>query len=287
MSPPCALPPLPSHPCSRPQAGEADRDDQRVRSHVCGRPRAGAPPAPPGRGSTAWPSGIWPSTAAIGVCCSAAARGGMHAQRARCSVPLALSGANWRAHYVVVPPPCCSRPPLQVSNRLKERGFEDNQMMYRVACYTAKVGAWGVHLLGGRPAACRLAGGKAWHLPITLPRCRRLPQVTLECLHEMFQSAKHTMNWLRWGRGGAQGSFDIAASVPNRPLRMHTRGSAPCVALTGPAPLTPTPSLAQRVRAPHRQGGALCDVDHAAGPAGGAAVPAQGPPARAHAAAGG
>ncbi|EFN51901.1 hypothetical protein CHLNCDRAFT_27382 [Chlorella variabilis] len=46
----------------------------------------------------------------------------------------------------------------QVGNRLKERGFEDNQFMYKVSCYTAKV--------------------------------------TLECLHEMFQSAKHTMHWL-------------------------------------------------------------------------------------------
>ncbi|KAL4857485.1 DNA-directed RNA polymerase 2B [Chlorella vulgaris] len=46
----------------------------------------------------------------------------------------------------------------QIGNRLKERGFEDNQFMYKVSCYSAKV--------------------------------------TLECLHEMFESAKHTMQWL-------------------------------------------------------------------------------------------
>jgi hypothetical protein len=36
----------------------------------------------------------------------------------------------------------------QVGNRLKERGFEDNQFMYKVSCYAAKV---------RRPAA-----GAAW-----------------------------------------------------------------------------------------------------------------------------
>lgn len=46
----------------------------------------------------------------------------------------------------------------QIGNRLKERGFEDNQFMYKVSCYAAKV--------------------------------------TLESLHEMFQNAKHTMHWL-------------------------------------------------------------------------------------------
>lgn len=46
----------------------------------------------------------------------------------------------------------------QISNRLKERGFEDNAAMYKVSCYSAKV--------------------------------------TLDCLHEMFQSAKHIMQWL-------------------------------------------------------------------------------------------
>ncbi|KAL4451184.1 hypothetical protein ABPG77_009256 [Micractinium sp. CCAP 211/92] len=46
----------------------------------------------------------------------------------------------------------------QIGNRLKERGFEDNQFMYKVSCYSAKV--------------------------------------TLECLHEMFENAKHTMHWL-------------------------------------------------------------------------------------------
>ena len=55
-------------------------------------------------------------------------------------------------------------PPLklseQVGNRLKERGFEDNQMLYKVSCYIAKVSlvaAWMclamdvVHSPGGPP----------------------------------------------------------------------------------------------------------------------------------------
>lgn len=46
----------------------------------------------------------------------------------------------------------------QIGNRLKERGFEDNHAMYKVSCYSARV--------------------------------------TLDCLHEMFQSAKHIMQWL-------------------------------------------------------------------------------------------
>ncbi len=46
----------------------------------------------------------------------------------------------------------------QIGNRLKERGFEDNHVMYKVSCYSARV--------------------------------------TLDCLHEMFQSAKHIMQWL-------------------------------------------------------------------------------------------
>ena len=46
----------------------------------------------------------------------------------------------------------------QIGSRLRERGFEDNHAMYKVSCYSARV--------------------------------------TLECLHEMFQSAKHIMQWL-------------------------------------------------------------------------------------------
>lgn len=46
----------------------------------------------------------------------------------------------------------------QIGNRLRERGFEDNHAMYKVSCYSARV--------------------------------------TLDCLHEMFQSAKHIMQWL-------------------------------------------------------------------------------------------
>lgn len=46
----------------------------------------------------------------------------------------------------------------QIGSRLRERGFEDNHAMYRVSCYSARV--------------------------------------TLESLHEMFQSAKHIMQWL-------------------------------------------------------------------------------------------
>ena len=46
----------------------------------------------------------------------------------------------------------------QISNRLRERGFEDNREMYLVACYSARV--------------------------------------TLDCLHKMFQSAKFIMQWL-------------------------------------------------------------------------------------------
>ena len=46
----------------------------------------------------------------------------------------------------------------QISNRLRERGFEDNREMYLVSCYSARV--------------------------------------TLDCLHKMFQSAKFIMQWL-------------------------------------------------------------------------------------------
>ncbi|PSC74843.1 DNA-directed RNA polymerase chloroplastic mitochondrial [Micractinium conductrix] len=46
----------------------------------------------------------------------------------------------------------------QIGNRLKERGFEDSPFMYKVSCYSAKV--------------------------------------ILDCLHEMFKSAKDTMHWL-------------------------------------------------------------------------------------------
>lgn len=46
----------------------------------------------------------------------------------------------------------------QIGNRLRERGFEDSVAMYKVSCYAARV--------------------------------------TLDCLHEMFQSAKHIMQWL-------------------------------------------------------------------------------------------
>lgn len=46
----------------------------------------------------------------------------------------------------------------QIGNRLKERGFEDNHAMYKVSCYVARV--------------------------------------SLDCLHEMFHSAKHIMQWL-------------------------------------------------------------------------------------------
>ncbi|KAL4525788.1 hypothetical protein Ndes2526B_g09281 [Nannochloris sp. 'desiccata'] len=46
----------------------------------------------------------------------------------------------------------------QIGSRLRERGFEDNHAMYKVSCYSARV--------------------------------------TLDCLHEMFQSAKHIMQWL-------------------------------------------------------------------------------------------
>jgi DNA-directed RNA polymerase len=46
----------------------------------------------------------------------------------------------------------------QMGARLKERGFEDNASMYKVSCYAARV--------------------------------------TLDCLHEMFHSAKHIMQWL-------------------------------------------------------------------------------------------
>jgi hypothetical protein len=35
------------------------------------------------------------------------------------------------------PPASRSRP--QIGNRLKERGFEDNQFLYKVSCYSAKV----------------------------------------------------------------------------------------------------------------------------------------------------
>lgn len=33
------------------------------------------------------------------------------------------------------PPPCLP----QIGNRLRERGFEDSQLMYKVSCYSAKV----------------------------------------------------------------------------------------------------------------------------------------------------
>jgi len=46
----------------------------------------------------------------------------------------------------------------QIGSRLRERGFEDNHAMYKVSCYSARV--------------------------------------TLDCLHEMFHSAKHIMQWL-------------------------------------------------------------------------------------------
>lgn len=46
----------------------------------------------------------------------------------------------------------------QIGSRLRERGFEDDHTMYKVSCYSARV--------------------------------------TLDCLHEMFYSAKHIMQWL-------------------------------------------------------------------------------------------
>lgn len=46
----------------------------------------------------------------------------------------------------------------QIGNRLRERGFEDDSFLYKVSCYSARV--------------------------------------TLDCLHEMFQSAKYIMQWL-------------------------------------------------------------------------------------------
>jgi DNA-directed RNA polymerase len=46
----------------------------------------------------------------------------------------------------------------QIGNRLKERGFEDSHVLYKVSCYSARV--------------------------------------TLDCLLEMFSSAKHIMQWL-------------------------------------------------------------------------------------------
>lgn len=38
------------------------------------------------------------------------------------------------------PAPRPAAPRSQIGNRLKERGFEDNQFMYKVSCYSAKVG---------------------------------------------------------------------------------------------------------------------------------------------------
>lgn len=97
--------------------------------------------------------------------------------------------------------PCRATP--QVGNRLKERGFEDNQMMYRVSCYTAKVGGTGgaQQAQQGAPSSRpqTRSPAPALHQPALPPPLSPHPharQVTLECLHEMFQSAKHTMHWL-------------------------------------------------------------------------------------------
>jgi DNA-directed RNA polymerase len=150
----------------------------------------------------------------------------------------------------------------QVGNRLKERGFEDNQMLYKVSCYIAKT--------------------------------------TLECLHEMFQNAKHTMHWLRcawWGMGEAHSAAAAGMWGWLHPVLAPSTTSAfemDCRAAVPPCHLPPHPPpilfslrtlLWQRVRAADSQGGARRDVAHAAGPAGGAALPAQGPPARPHPAA--
>ena len=66
-------------------------------------------------------------------------------------VPVACpSGRACRAccpHVPTHPPPVCllphSRCLLQIGNRLKERGFEDNQFLYKVSCYSAKVSRLG------------------------------------------------------------------------------------------------------------------------------------------------
>lgn len=62
------------------------------------------------------------------------------------------------------------------------------------------------------------------------------PQVTLECLHEMFQSAKHTMHWLRcaWG-------CPLAARSYNRPAGSSKllRRCTACTAAAEAKPRTP------------------------------------------------
>lgn len=116
------------------------------------------------------------------------------------------------------------------------------------------------------------------------------PQVTLECLHEMFENAKHTMHWLRCVGGlllpavGATPMRGPCPACPKPPLPAPGSIRAHCCT---PLSHSPPPFLGQRVRAADCQGGARRDVAHAAGPAGGAAIPPQGPAARAHAAAGG
>ena len=67
-------------------------------------------------------------------------------RRMRC-LPCCPHAFNHPTHpptHPPTPPNHSTRPPAsrsrpQIGNRLKERGFEDNQFLYKVSCYSAKV----------------------------------------------------------------------------------------------------------------------------------------------------